>query len=154
MTMPSFSQIALHDGYLCRVSLKEAGGICECCRQAAPFNGADGIPYLEVHHVQKLAEKGADTTTNAVAICPNCHRELHYGECAKKLVEELYDNHFSHRSSSKSRRRNKPVSSTERSGSPDSSIGRTTSDSRPGIALDQRAISSAPAKCASFRAEG
>ena len=71
--------------------LKQAEGICECCNQAAPFNGPDGRPYLEVHHVRKLAEKGADSTENAVAVCPNCHRELHYGQNSKSLVETLYD---------------------------------------------------------------
>lgn len=70
--------------------LKEADGICECCNQKSPFKGIDGTPYLEVHHVRKLAEKGSDTITNAIAVCPNCHRELHYGEQAKSLVERLY----------------------------------------------------------------
>lgn len=72
--------------------LKTAEGICECCNQVAPFNGPDGRPYLEVHHVRKLAEKGADSTENAVAVCPNCHRELHYGQNSKNLVEKLYGN--------------------------------------------------------------
>lgn len=71
--------------------LKKAEGICECCDQRAPFNGPDGRPYLEVHHVRKLAEKGADSTENAVAVCPNCHRELHYGQNSKTLVENLYE---------------------------------------------------------------
>lgn len=70
--------------------LKHAEGVCECCAQLAPFNGSDGLPYLEVHHVRRLADKGPDTTENAVAVCPNCHRELHYGESAKDLVEKLY----------------------------------------------------------------
>jgi 5-methylcytosine-specific restriction protein A len=70
--------------------LKQANGVCECCSQQAPFSGSDGLPYLEVHHVRKLAEKGSDTTSNAIAVCPNCHRELHYGEQAKTLVERLY----------------------------------------------------------------
>ena len=72
--------------------LQQAAGTCECCRQSAPFLGADGLPYLEVHHVRPLAEQGMDTTTNAVAICPNCHRELHYGSRAKELLEALYQN--------------------------------------------------------------
>lgn len=71
--------------------LKMAKGICECCNQEAPFNGPDGRPYLEVHHVRKLAEKGPDSTENAVAVCPNCHRELHYGQNSKGLVEALYE---------------------------------------------------------------
>jgi len=70
--------------------LKQAQGICECCRQPAPFEGSDGRPYLEVHHVRQLAEQGPDTPANTVAVCPNCHRELHYGRQAKELVEALY----------------------------------------------------------------
>jgi len=70
--------------------LKKANGTCECCGEPAPFKGPDGFPYLEVHHVRKLAERGADTLENTVAVCPNCHRELHYGERAKELVETLY----------------------------------------------------------------
>lgn len=70
--------------------LRQANGVCECCNRQAPFLGVDGLPYLEVHHVRKLAENGSDTTSNAVAVCPNCHRELHYGGEAKKLVESLY----------------------------------------------------------------
>lgn len=72
--------------------LKQANGVCECCRSAAPFSGADGLPYLEVHHVQQLADGGPDTISNAVALCPNCHREIHYGINAPQLVERLYAN--------------------------------------------------------------
>lgn len=70
--------------------LREAKGACECCSQPAPFNGTDGEPFLEVHHVRKLAEGGSDTVGNAVAICPNCHRALHYGMKSKELVDGLY----------------------------------------------------------------
>ena len=71
--------------------LEEANGICECCQQSAPFIKTDGFPYLEVHHVRQLADGGTDTTTNAVAICPNCHSEFHYGQNAQALVEKLYE---------------------------------------------------------------
>ncbi|MBU9124578.1 HNH endonuclease [Burkholderia multivorans] len=70
--------------------LAQARGTCECCGNPAPFADADGLPYLEVHHVRRLAERGPDVISNAVAICPNCHRELHYGEKARELVERLY----------------------------------------------------------------
>ena len=70
--------------------LKEADGVCECCKQPAPFKNVEGMPFLEVHHVRKLAENGSDTINNAVATCPNCHRALHYGVNAKDLVEGLY----------------------------------------------------------------
>jgi hypothetical protein len=60
---------------LCR-----ANGRCEWCRQPAPFLRAKGgMPYLEVHHRIMLTEGGSDTVENAIAICPNCHRKLHYG---------------------------------------------------------------------------
>lgn len=71
--------------------LQRANGKCESCEQPAPFNGADGLPFLEVHHVRQLADNGSDTVTNAVALCPNCHRELHYGVNSSALVMRLYE---------------------------------------------------------------
>ncbi len=66
--------------------LQEANGVCELCRQPAPFTVAGGFPYLEVHHVRYLARGGPDTAENAVALCPNCHRGVHFGEnCAAQL---------------------------------------------------------------------
>lgn len=69
--------------------LRLANGICECCGQPAPFHSVNG-PFLEVHHVQRLADKGADTVENAIAICPNCHRRLHYGMDAAQLLAGIY----------------------------------------------------------------
>jgi 5-methylcytosine-specific restriction protein A len=60
--------------------LSRANGICENCDKPAPFiRRRDGTPYLEVHHIIQLSKGGNDTINNAVAICPNCHRELHFG---------------------------------------------------------------------------
>ena len=70
--------------------LREANGNCECCSRPGPFMTIDGTPFLEVHHVRQLADQGSDTITNAVALCPNCHRELHYGQNGLVLVEHLY----------------------------------------------------------------
>jgi 5-methylcytosine-specific restriction protein A len=56
-----------------------AKGTCEGCGKSAPFQRADGTPYLEVHHRRRLADGGEDTVENAIALCPNCHRERHYG---------------------------------------------------------------------------
>ena len=72
--------------------VRQAGGVCECCEQPAPFNGADGLPYLELHYVRQLVEGGADVVSNAVALCPNCHREIHHGANAQALTAWLYDN--------------------------------------------------------------
>ncbi len=60
--------------------LNRANGICEKCKQKAPFiRKKDNTPYLEVHHKQQLSEGGDDSVENAIAVCPNCHRELHFG---------------------------------------------------------------------------
>jgi len=72
--------------------LQQARGICEGCEQPAPFHGTDGSPYLELHYLRQLAEGGADTVANAVALCPNCHREIHHGANAQALIAWLYDN--------------------------------------------------------------
>lgn len=69
--------------------LRLAQGICECCGQPAPFSSVNG-PFLEVHHVQRLADRGADTVENAIAICPNCHRRLHYSLDAAEQIDRLY----------------------------------------------------------------
>lgn len=70
--------------------LQCADGRCECCDATAPFKKPDGIAFLEVHHVVWLAKRGSDTVQNAAAVCPNCHRELHFGENQEELQESLY----------------------------------------------------------------
>lgn len=59
--------------------LTRAQGRCECCLCPAPFVRVNGAPYLEVHHKIQLAAGGSDTVENAMALCPNCHRECHFG---------------------------------------------------------------------------
>jgi 5-methylcytosine-specific restriction protein A len=57
--------------------LKRAGVSCEHCGEPAPFVTKTG-PYLEVHHITRLADDGPDEPQNVIALCPNCHREAHY----------------------------------------------------------------------------
>ena len=64
---------------------RAAAGICDLCREPAPFDTNAG-PYLEGHHVQPLADGGPDTIENAVAVCPNCHRKVHILKLAKDLA--------------------------------------------------------------------
>jgi predicted HNH restriction endonuclease len=60
--------------------LLRANGVCERCKKDAPFlRKKDNTPYLEVHHKVQLANGGHDTVKNAIALCPNCHREAHFG---------------------------------------------------------------------------
>jgi len=70
--------------------LQTADDVCECCGAAAPFQKYDGSAFLETHHVKPLADGGSDSITNLVAICPNCHRELHYGQLKTEKRQALY----------------------------------------------------------------
>jgi 5-methylcytosine-specific restriction protein A len=70
--------------------LGSANGLCESCGCPSPFVKDDGSPYLEVHHVVRLADNGPDTIENAVALCPNCHRGLHYAADKHVQRELLY----------------------------------------------------------------
>jgi 5-methylcytosine-specific restriction enzyme A len=61
--------------------LSRAEGVCERCKTKAPFiRVSNNSPYLEVHHLKPLAQGGEDTVENAIALCPNCHRESHFGK--------------------------------------------------------------------------
>ncbi|MCY1029832.1 HNH endonuclease [Corallococcus sp. BB11-1] len=70
--------------------LEKADGKCDLCDSPAPFEDKDGDPFLEVHHVKTLAEGGADTDENAVALCPNCHRALHLAKDREQRRARLY----------------------------------------------------------------
>ena len=66
-----------------------AGGICDLCKNPAPFIKDDGTPYLEIHHLIPLSKGGTDDLENTVALCPNCHRKLHYEKGRAKMIKEL-----------------------------------------------------------------
>ncbi|GIC76001.1 HNH endonuclease [Moritella sp. F3] len=60
--------------------LLRAEGVCECCDSNAPFlRKSNKSHYLEVHHITPLSECGEDSVENSEALCPNCHREKHFG---------------------------------------------------------------------------
>ena len=58
--------------------LNRASGVCELCGEPG-FKTSSGEIYLETHHVMPLSEGGHDHERNVVAICPNDHKEAHYG---------------------------------------------------------------------------
>jgi 5-methylcytosine-specific restriction protein A len=66
-----------------------AGGVCEYCGNPAPFVDLYGLPFLEVHHLHRLADDGPDAPDNVAALCPNCHREAHFGREGEYLRAEL-----------------------------------------------------------------
>ena len=67
------------DAEIKRYTLLRAVGECEYCKKKAPFLKKNGAPYLEVHHILRLADFGDDKIENVIGLCPNCHREAHYG---------------------------------------------------------------------------
>lgn len=61
-------------------ALRVSNGVCGNCKKKAPFiSKSTGLPYLEVHHILPLKEGGKDIVDNVIALCPNCHREKHFG---------------------------------------------------------------------------
>lgn len=65
------------DEYIKLYALERANGNCQLCEEPAPFLKKDGSPFLEVHHIDYLANNGSDTIDNVAALCPNCHRKMH-----------------------------------------------------------------------------
>lgn len=65
--------------YVVAEVLSRANGKCQSCNSDAPFLKVDGTPFLEVHHIEWLSNGGEDSVKNAIALCPNCHRQAHYG---------------------------------------------------------------------------
>jgi predicted HNH restriction endonuclease len=68
--------------------LRRAKGQCEFCNKPG-FIKPDGTRYLESHHVIALASEGEDRTTNVIAICPNDHREAHFGDRREEIEGEM-----------------------------------------------------------------
>lgn len=69
---------------------KRASGACEMPRCSIPlFRKPDGTLYLEVHHVEPLAEGGEDAPWNTAALCPLCHRAQHHAENKSELRSVL-----------------------------------------------------------------
>lgn len=69
--------------------LRRADGTCEGCQQAAPFQNRRGQPYLEPHHTTRLSDGGPDHPAHVIALCPTCHRRVHYGIDGKSYNDRL-----------------------------------------------------------------
>ncbi|EOW0019778.1 HNH endonuclease, partial [Klebsiella pneumoniae] len=91
-TLERVQKVYIRDPAVKAWVLQKSKGVCERCGENAPFLINGDTPYLEVHHVIPLSLSGADTISNCVALCPNCHRALHYSQNSEELIEELYIN--------------------------------------------------------------
>jgi len=74
---------------IARYVLMRANGVCEACNAPAPFIRANGTPFLGVHHTRRLADDGPDDLEHVAGICPNCHREAHFGPNPNEFLERL-----------------------------------------------------------------
>lgn len=76
-----------------RYVLARARGHCELCYEPAPFyRKSDGSPYLEPHHINRLSDGGLDHPLYVGAICPACHRRIHFGVDGAAQNEQLRAN--------------------------------------------------------------
>ena len=71
-----------------RIVLQRANGKCEFCGVDGFKTSSDSL-YLETHHIIPLSHGGSDKINNVAAICPNHHREAHYGQNADIIRETL-----------------------------------------------------------------
>jgi len=55
----------------------------------ASFTKSNGEKYIEIHHIMPLSEGGEDSIENTIALCPNCHREIHHSKNKEKLNKLL-----------------------------------------------------------------
>ena len=91
------------DPRLGRAALQRSGYRCQCGREHESFvSAATGERYLEAHHLiplrlqaQVWREQGVnlDCLENLVALCPTCHRAVHYGSRREKKqrLRALYE---------------------------------------------------------------
>lgn len=84
----SCSYSVIRDPEVRRYIIKTAEGRCEYCRKEG-FLMKNDRRYLEVHHVISLADLGKDTVANVIALCPEHHREAHYGANAESLEKSF-----------------------------------------------------------------
>lgn len=70
-------------------------GKCELCGKPAPFSDNNGDPYLELHFIDDDSDVAKPDPSNAVVLCPNCHRKIHVlgNEEDNKVIESAAASH-------------------------------------------------------------
>lgn len=68
--------------------LSRSQGACEYCHELG-FEMDSGERYLETHHILPLSEGGPDEQSNMIALCPEIHRQAHYGKNREELKEKF-----------------------------------------------------------------
>jgi 5-methylcytosine-specific restriction enzyme A len=78
----------VRDSAVRAAALARAAGRCEYCRRPG-FVMPSGRLFLETHHILPLSAGGPDTVGNVAALCPNHHREAHFGVSADSIRDYL-----------------------------------------------------------------
>lgn len=81
-------QVIKRDNRVRAHAIKRAKGKCEYCNIRG-FLTTNGDFYLEAHHIIALCDSGRDTVDNVIALCPQHHRQAHYGKDAESLESEF-----------------------------------------------------------------
>ena len=81
-------QVIKRDNQVRAHAIKRAKGKCEYCNVQG-FPTTTGGFYVEAHHIIALCDSGRDTVDNVIALCPQHHRQAHYGKDAESLESEF-----------------------------------------------------------------
>ena len=80
------------------VCLMRAGYQCEINSEHTSFTATNGRQYVESHHIIPLKYQdqfnfNLDTVDNLIALCPNCHKAIHYGSrrTKEKLLKQIHN---------------------------------------------------------------
>ena len=71
-----------------RQVIERANGRCEYCDMLG-FKRPNGSHFVEAHHIIHLSKQGPDTLDNVIALCPNHHREAHFGAHSEAFEKKL-----------------------------------------------------------------
>ena len=82
----SSGSVVIRDSKVRAYVIESANGKCEFCGKKG-FLMANGKRYIEAHHIIALSSEGRDVVENVIALCPDHHRQAHYGIDAEKLEE-------------------------------------------------------------------
>jgi len=78
------------------LAIIQANFKCEVDKTHTTFLTKSGKPYVEGHHLIPVSAQGdfkvsIDVPSNIVSLCPNCHRQLHFGVGIDARLKQLLE---------------------------------------------------------------
>jgi len=67
--------------------VNKMGADCKICKKQG-FKMKNGSEYCELHHMIEINSQAPKTlqSWNTLILCPNCHRQMHYGDVSTKFL--------------------------------------------------------------------